>query len=139
MYGKPRYNIELLTILKISKVIHNESVETLWNYFVKMWLKIFPPSLWNIKDYRVYHHAGRTNNCLEWYYRRIGDFFLHAHPNLAKFISVVKAEFEFIYSEKYKEARKNAISFKYTSKYNELSNTFATCTKTYSERIEANK
>ncbi|KAF0992209.1 hypothetical protein HZS_6298 [Henneguya salminicola] len=56
---------------------------------------------------QIYHLAGRTNNCLERYNRRIGDFFINAHPNLAEFISVIKAEFYF-YSEKYKETRKNA-------------------------------
>ncbi|KAF0985335.1 hypothetical protein HZS_4101, partial [Henneguya salminicola] len=37
----------------------------------------------------------------------VGVFFLDAHSNLATFISVIKAEFDF-YSEKYIEARENA-------------------------------
>ncbi|KAF0985530.1 hypothetical protein HZS_7338 [Henneguya salminicola] len=109
--------IDLLTILKISEVIdgihhiksllmEDESVEAFWDYFSKIRLTRFPLSQWNINAYGVYHLAERTNNCLERYNRRIGDFFLNTHPNLTAFISVIKVEFNF-YSEKYKEARRN--------------------------------
>ncbi|KAF0991530.1 hypothetical protein HZS_4309 [Henneguya salminicola] len=99
-------NFEILTILEISEVIdginyikplliRDESFETFWNYFAKIWLKRFPLSLWNINSYGVYYLAGRTKKCLERYYRRIGDFFLNTHINLAAFISVIKTEFDF--------------------------------------------
>ncbi|KAF0990297.1 hypothetical protein HZS_7986 [Henneguya salminicola] len=91
-------NIELLAVLKISEVIdginyikslliEDESVEAFWNYFAKIRRKRLPPSLRNINAYGVYHLAGRTNNCLERYNRRIGDFLINAHPNLGAFIS----------------------------------------------------
>ncbi|KAF0993194.1 hypothetical protein HZS_5576 [Henneguya salminicola] len=90
--------IEPLTIFKISEVIDGiNSIKSL----------LFPPSLWNINAYRVYHLVGRTSNCLERYNRNIGVFFSTRMPNMAVFISVINAEFDF-YSEKYKEARENA-------------------------------
>ncbi|KAF0985869.1 hypothetical protein HZS_1152 [Henneguya salminicola] len=37
--------------------------------------------------------SGRTNNALERYNRRLNDFFVSSHPNLASFVSIIKDEF----------------------------------------------
>ncbi|KAF0985319.1 hypothetical protein HZS_6860 [Henneguya salminicola] len=63
-------------ILSNSILIQNEIVEAFWNYFPKMWIKRFPPSLWNINDFGVYHLARKTNNCLERYNKGLAFFSL---------------------------------------------------------------
>ncbi|KAF0989350.1 hypothetical protein HZS_1347 [Henneguya salminicola] len=37
--------------------------------------------------------SGLTNNALERYNRRLNDFFVNSHPNLASFVSIIKNEF----------------------------------------------
>lgn len=111
-------NVELLTLLPVPEIptgieyikfltgIGVNNVEMFWTYFERVWMKRYDPKIWNINSSKVSDFAGRTNNCLERYNRRLGDFFNNAHPNLASFALVLKNEFEY-YSEKTRAARED--------------------------------
>lgn len=110
--------MELLTVLPINEIYQGvEYIKTLttdqqelslfWIYFTRTWLNRFPPSIWNLSSMNDVNMAGRTNNALERYNRRLGENFSNAHPNLCAFVSVIKIEFQ-QYSEKLYEIRQNA-------------------------------
>lgn len=110
--------IELLTVLPINEInLGIDYIKTLtteqpelsafWNYFTRTWLQRFNPALWNLSNLGDVNMAGRTNNSLERYNRRLGEHFSNAHPNLCAFVSVIKNEFQY-YSEKCSEIRQNA-------------------------------
>ncbi|KAF1740872.1 hypothetical protein MXB_2412 [Myxobolus squamalis] len=50
---------------------------------------------WNTSEHSKSLIVGRTNNALERYNRRIGDAFMNAHPNIASFFTVIRAEIEY--------------------------------------------
>lgn len=102
-------NIELLTVIPSAEISFGiqyiKSLNTIdndallfWTYFENTWMRIFNPSLWSLCNVEDWEIAGRTNNALERYNRRINDFFANSHPNLASFASTIKNEFKF-YSE----------------------------------------
>ncbi|KAF1740663.1 hypothetical protein MXB_5674 [Myxobolus squamalis] len=49
----------------------------------------------NISEHSENLIVGRTNNALERYNWRIGDAFMNAHPNIASFVTIIRAEFEY--------------------------------------------
>lgn len=62
-----------------------------WKYFGAVWIKRYPPNLWNINGYRrVEDEEGiiinRTNNPLERFNRKLGDH-LGNHPTMARFVA----------------------------------------------------
>ena len=66
-----------------------------WLYFQKTWIKKYPPQLWNISMLSDTNVAGRTNNALERYNRRLGDHFAMPHPSLITFVSTIGREFDY--------------------------------------------
>lgn len=66
-----------------------------WRYFKNVWIKRFPPALWNIGGIDTNQCMGRTNNYLERYNRRIGEKFINSHPNIYAFVSVIQEEEEY--------------------------------------------
>lgn len=65
------------------------------NYFKKVWLKKFPFELWNINFKGNKKLITRTNNPLERYNRRLNEQFSTSHPNILKFVYILKNEEEF--------------------------------------------
>ncbi|KAF0989626.1 hypothetical protein HZS_3539 [Henneguya salminicola] len=58
-------------------------------YFSRIWLEKYPPSLW--KNERQTENINlRTNNCLERYNRRLGSKFQNTHPNIFGFFCLDK-------------------------------------------------
>lgn len=109
--------IELITVVPIEEIhmalqflqtllVFQPELASFFNYFNSTWLNRFNPSLWSLSSVNSYELAGRTNNALERYNRRIGEHFSNAHPNLAAFVAVIKSEF-LVYSEKCNEIRQN--------------------------------
>lgn len=109
-------NIELLTIINqedimtgIEFIKHTIQKETnefneFWNYFTKTWIERFDPEIWNLNNKDENILVGRTNNSLERYNRRLGEFFMNAHPNIAAFANIVRNEFEY-YSDVCRQVR----------------------------------
>lgn len=115
--------IELITIVPIedieiairyAKSLTTEQPELIsfWNYFEIIWRKRFDPQLWNLSSINDQELAGRTNNALERYNRRLGEHFANAHPNLPAFIAVIKTEFLY-FSERCNEIRQNSSGIDY--------------------------
>lgn len=111
-------NIELLTFVRLdeitiginfikTKLVEDDNLDNFWRYFERTWMRRFLPELWNLSNKSQLNIRGRTNNALERYNRRIGDFFLNAHPNLCAFVSTIRSEFQY-FSDRCKEIRQNA-------------------------------
>ncbi|KAF0990418.1 hypothetical protein HZS_7382 [Henneguya salminicola] len=110
--------LELLTLIPINeislgieyikiKTINEYDAILFWTYFQNAWIKKYNPTLWtlcNIEDMEIF---GRTNNALERYNRRLNDFFVNSHPNLASFVSIIKNEFLY-HSELCKQIRQDS-------------------------------
>ncbi|KAF0991371.1 hypothetical protein HZS_4314, partial [Henneguya salminicola] len=117
--------IELLAIVPIQEIPpairYLNSLTTLqpelisfWSYFDLIWRRRFEPQLWNILNINGIDIAGRTNNALERYSKRIGENFANAHPNLPYFISIIRSKFQY-YSERCTEIRQNSSVIVYQS------------------------
>ena len=57
-------------------------------------MKRFPSAIWNISEISEEDLAGRTNNPLERYNRRLNSLFPNAHPRLIQFVTIIKDEDE---------------------------------------------
>ncbi|KAE9028431.1 hypothetical protein PR002_g10394 [Phytophthora rubi] len=64
-----------------------------WDYFVRTWMTMFPPSLWNVNTYieQEMKMQNRTNNPIESYNRRAKKAF-GSHPTLVVFVEQAKEE-----------------------------------------------
>ena len=95
--------IEILTVIPIKEItlglkyikscLNNvsDAEHKFFIYFESTWLKRFKPEIWNLECHKQCEIAGRTNNSLERYNRRLGEFFANAHPNLFSFIELGKS------------------------------------------------
>ncbi|KAF0986309.1 LOW QUALITY PROTEIN: hypothetical protein HZS_3694 [Henneguya salminicola] len=72
-----------------------------------MWC--YNPNLWNLSIKRHLNIQGRTNNALESYNRRLGDFFMNAHTNI---VPIIRYELE-LFSDRCREIRQNSIHGSY--------------------------
>ncbi|KAG3068299.1 hypothetical protein PI125_g23447 [Phytophthora idaei] len=63
--------------------------EVFWTYFRRIWIKIIPPRLWNVRGINR-QIVNRTNNPLERYNRELNSAFPSPRPNLATFIGVLE-------------------------------------------------
>ncbi|KAF1740856.1 hypothetical protein MXB_4111 [Myxobolus squamalis] len=100
-------DLEILTLVSITDIdlairyirernpVPADKADVFWTYFAKTWINRFPPETWNISEHSKSLIVGRTNNALERYNRRIGDAFINAHPNIASFVTLIRAEFEY--------------------------------------------
>ncbi|KAJ0394296.1 hypothetical protein P43SY_007760 [Pythium insidiosum] len=59
-----------------------------WAYFRHTWLKLLPPSLWNISGIRR-DIVARTNNPLERFNRQLNAGFSSPHPSIAQFVYAI--------------------------------------------------
>jgi hypothetical protein len=89
----------------------SSSWKVFWAYFRDTWMKRFPPALWRVNTKEDEVLAGRTNNCLERYNRRLGDKFLNSHPNIFSFIDAIKEEEQY-YAHLSRGIRAGAIPLK---------------------------
>ncbi|KAF0992420.1 hypothetical protein HZS_414 [Henneguya salminicola] len=116
-------NIELLTVASISdipqailfiksKLIVDEFFNAFWSFFKRTWMSCYNPNLWNLSIKRHLNIQGRTNNALESYNRRLGNFSTNAHQNICAFVSVIRSEVEF-FSDRYREIRQNYNRIRY--------------------------
>ncbi|KAE9164694.1 hypothetical protein PF002_g31540, partial [Phytophthora fragariae] len=64
-----------------------------WDFFVRTWMTMFPPSLWNVNTYieQEMEMQNRTNNPIESYNRRAKKAF-GSHPTLVVFVEQAKEE-----------------------------------------------
>ncbi|KAF0986432.1 hypothetical protein HZS_2646 [Henneguya salminicola] len=60
-------------------------------YFSRIWLDKYPPSLWK-NERQTENINSRTNNDLERYNRRLGGKFQNTHPNIFGLIAAIKDE-----------------------------------------------
>ncbi|KAF1740722.1 hypothetical protein MXB_36, partial [Myxobolus squamalis] len=89
-----------------------DKADVFWTYFARTWINQFPPETWNISEHSESLIVGRTNNALERYNRRIGDAFMNVHPNIASFVTVIRAEFEY-YAPRFHIIRSTGEGVKY--------------------------
>jgi len=78
-------------------VSYTRQMAAYWTYFVKTWLKLYDPDMWNISkvlddpdiiDFLV----NRTNNPIERFNRAMNDKFPKAHPSMVEFVQAIKEE-----------------------------------------------
>lgn len=60
-----------------------------WQYFKRVWLQLFPPDFWNIKDVHK-SMISRTNNPLERFNRELNAAFPASHPSLPRFVTTIE-------------------------------------------------
>lgn len=77
-------------------------------YFEKIWIKKFPPTLWNINEKKRNKLIGITNNSLERYNRRLNEQILNSNPNILSFVNLIKNEENF-YSNQLRGIRSGLI------------------------------
>ncbi|KAF0985858.1 hypothetical protein HZS_8149 [Henneguya salminicola] len=87
------FELSLISAIKYDTLtVLQPELTSFWSYLYLTWRRRFEPQLWNISNINDNHIAGRTNNALERYNRRIGENFANAQPNLASFISIIRTE-----------------------------------------------
>ncbi|KAF1740623.1 hypothetical protein MXB_5059 [Myxobolus squamalis] len=80
--------MSLSTIARVTTV--QPKLISLPSYFDLTCRRRFEPQLYNISKINAIDIAGRTNNSLERYNKRIRENFSNTHPNLPFFISTIR-------------------------------------------------
>ncbi|KAF0988112.1 hypothetical protein HZS_6894 [Henneguya salminicola] len=73
------------------KGLTHPNLHQFWEYFSRIWLEKYPPSL--LKNERQTENINsRANNCLDRYNRRLRSKFQNTHPNIFGLIATIKDE-----------------------------------------------
>ncbi|KAF0989773.1 LOW QUALITY PROTEIN: hypothetical protein HZS_5300 [Henneguya salminicola] len=89
------------------KIVEDLNVEKTLDLFRKDVDKKYSPVLWNVKNiFNDDAFAGRTNNSVDQYPRRLSANLANSHPHLAAFVEVIRMEFKF-HEEQITEIRRN--------------------------------
>lgn len=79
---------------KMDEEAHQVQYNKFWAYFLKTWLGIYDPVIWNIHGLLDENSdvtlINRTNNPLERFNRRLNDSFPSPHPTMNQFVDTIR-------------------------------------------------